>query len=166
MAIGAFKDVLSVWTRENNPEGWAAVRMKLGAAYLERPTGNRAENLEGARSAFEDALSVWTREANPEEWAATHMKLGIAYRERLAGNRSENRERAIACFANALSAWTRERNPEELAAARAHLETAGRERFGEWLANRAASGSPEAQRQPTGSLLGWVRRSAPVGRWR
>ena len=128
---------------------WAAVRMKLGAAYLEHPTGDGAENQERAIGAFEDALSVWTCEANPEEWAATHMKFGMAYRERLTGSRSENRERAIACFENALSVWTRKHNPKEIAAARAHLETACRERFGEWLENRVASGDPVAQRQPT-----------------
>ena len=44
--------------------------MKLGAAYLERPTGDRAENLERAICAFEDALSVWTRKRHPKELAA------------------------------------------------------------------------------------------------
>ncbi len=36
LAIAAFEDALSAWTRERNPEQWATARMNLGVAYRER----------------------------------------------------------------------------------------------------------------------------------
>jgi MFS family permease/tetratricopeptide (TPR) repeat protein len=128
LAIAAFEDTLSVWTRERNPEQWATARMNLGVAYRERLTGDRSENQERAIGAFEDSLAVWTPEHKPEEWATAHLHLGIAYWERLVGARSENRERAIAAFEDSLSVWTRDGNPDDWATARMNLGLAYRER--------------------------------------
>jgi len=69
-AIEAFEDVLSVWTREADPEEWAATHMKFGMAYRERLAGHRSENRQRAIACFENALSVWTRKRHPKEIAA------------------------------------------------------------------------------------------------
>jgi MFS transporter, FSR family, fosmidomycin resistance protein len=130
LAIAAFEDALSVWTRERNPEEWAVACTNLGVAYRERLLGDRLDNQERAVRAFEDGLSVWTRERHPGEWAAARMNLGIAYWERLAGDRSENRERAIGAFGDCLSVWTRDSNPEDWATAHMNLGYAYWERCG------------------------------------
>jgi MFS transporter, FSR family, fosmidomycin resistance protein len=128
-AIAAFKDALTVWTRERNPQQWAAGCVNLGVAYRDRLAGEHEENQEQAISALTDALSVWTRERHPAEWAGASLNLGIAYWERLAGERAENSERAIAAFEDALSVWTRDENPEDWATARLNLGIAYRERL-------------------------------------
>jgi hypothetical protein len=57
-AIAAFKDALTVWTRERNPQQWAAACFNLGVAYRDRLADEREENQEQAISALTDALSV------------------------------------------------------------------------------------------------------------
>jgi len=157
LAIAAFEDALSVWTRECNSEQWATARMNLGVAYRERLAGNRSDNQERAISAFEDSLSVWTRERNPGEWAAARMNLGIAYWERLAGDRSENREQAISAFENSLSVWTADGNPDDWATAQMNLGFAYRERLGE---DRSES-QERAICAFENSLLVWTRERNP-----
>jgi len=136
LAIAAFNDALSVWTREGNAEDWAAACANLGVACRERSTGDRSDNLERAVRAFEDSLLVWSRERYPGEWAAARMNLGITYWERLAGNRSENREHAIRAFEDSLAVWTRDGNPEDWATAQLNLGFAYWERDGD---DRAAN---------------------------
>jgi hypothetical protein len=89
-AIDAFEDALTVWTREANPEEWAATHMKSGIAYRERLAGHRSENRERAVACFENALSVWTRKRHPKEIAAARAHLETACRERF-GEWLENR---------------------------------------------------------------------------
>ena len=157
LAIAAFEDALSVWTRECNSEQWATARMNLGVAYRERLAGNRSDNQEQAIRAFEDCLSVWTRERNPAEWAAARMNLGIAYWERLAGDWSENREQAIGAFEDSLSVWTRDGNPDDWATAQMNLGFAYRERHGE----DRLENQERAIAAFENSLLVWAREHHP-----
>src|SRR5215831_66914 len=128
LAIAAFQDALSVWTRERNPQQWTAARVSLGVAFRERLAGEPSDNQERAIAAFEESLLVVTRERNPQQWAAARMNLGIAYWERLAGDRSQNREGAIRAFEDSLSVWTRDDNPEDWATAQLNLAFAYHER--------------------------------------
>jgi len=59
LAIAAFEDALSVWTREHNPVQWAAARMSLGVAFRERLAGERSDNQERAIAALEESLFWW-----------------------------------------------------------------------------------------------------------
>ena len=156
-ALAAFKDALTVWTRERNPQQWALARANLGVAYRERPAGNRSENQEQAICALRDALSVWTRDSNPEEWAGACLNLGIAYWERPTGERSENCEQAIAAFEDALSVWTPQSNPEDWATARLNLGIAYRER----VAGNRTENQQNAIAAFKDALSVWARESNP-----
>jgi len=57
-AIGAFKTILHVFTREAAPHDWAQVQNNLGIAYQKRLRGDRAANLERVIDAYEKALQV------------------------------------------------------------------------------------------------------------
>ncbi len=78
----------------------------LGNAYLNRITGERAENLEQAIAFFQQALCVYTFDAFPENWAGTQNNLGLAYGNRIIGERAENLEQAIAFYKQALRVYT------------------------------------------------------------
>src|SRR5438874_1489018 len=81
---------LQVRTPTAIPAAWATTLHNLGAAYVDWPGGERAENLELAIAAYRDALRVRTRRALPSAWAATMNNLGVAYTERVRGERAEN----------------------------------------------------------------------------
>ena len=68
------------------------------SAYVARPTGSRADNIEAAINRFEAALPAWTFERDPQNWATLRNNLGIAYWARIRGERADNQERAIAHF--------------------------------------------------------------------
>lgn len=112
-------------TREASVASWplaeprerlrAAVAFDLGSAYVGRPHGVRADNLEKAISHFDAALHVWTLDADPQEWARANNNAGIAMWARIRGTRADNRERAIAYFEDALKVMTREAAPQDWA---------------------------------------------------
>ncbi len=86
----------------------AELRFGIASAYINRPTGVRAENIEAAIAHFEAALPAWTFEQDPQNWATLQNNMGIAYWARIRGERADNQERAIAHFESALRVFTRE----------------------------------------------------------
>ncbi|WP_414553489.1 CHAT domain-containing protein, partial [Anabaena sp. CCY 0017] len=112
LAIAAYQQALSVYTRTAFPEKWAMTQNNLATAYLNRILGERAENLELAIAAYQQALSVYTRTAFPEKWAMTQNNLATAYLNRILGERAENLELAIAAYQQALSVYTRTAFPQ------------------------------------------------------
>lgn len=119
--IQCYLAALEVFTSQAFPAQWATVQNNLGVAYLERLTGERAENLEAAIHYFSSALEVRTRQAFPYDWAITQNNLGITYRERLRGERIENLETAIHYFSSALEVRTRQAFPEKYAETKSNL---------------------------------------------
>ncbi|HEU0060929.1 MAG TPA: CHAT domain-containing protein [Hyphomicrobiaceae bacterium] len=87
----------------------------VGSAYVMRPRGVRADNLESAISHLKAALGIRTREANAQDWARVHNSLGIAYWARIRGERADNQEEAIAHFEAALTVFTRDAEAREWA---------------------------------------------------
>lgn len=107
-AIGHFKVVLGIWTREADTQDWARAHNNLGIAYWGRIRGERADNQEEAIAHYEAALTVFTRDVDPREWAQLQNNLAIAYWNRIRGERGDNLEKAIGLFEAALTVFTRE----------------------------------------------------------
>jgi CHAT domain-containing protein/tetratricopeptide (TPR) repeat protein len=117
LAIDHYKQALTVYTRMEAPKDWAATQYSLGAAYVDRIRGERADNLKQAIAYFNQALTVYTSMSNPQEWAATQHMLGVAYYCRTDQRShylewSHNLEQAIAYFNHALTVYSYEAAPE------------------------------------------------------
>lgn len=97
---------------DDRAQAIAELRFGIATAYINRPTGIRADNIEKAIAHFEAAAPAWTFENDPQNWATLHNNMGIAYWGRIRGERIENQERAIAHFEAALRVFTRESAPE------------------------------------------------------
>jgi CHAT domain-containing protein/tetratricopeptide (TPR) repeat protein len=91
----------------------AELQFGTASAYINRPTGVRADNIETAITLFEAALPAWTFERDPQNWATLQNNVGIAYWARIRGERADNQDRAIAHFESALRVFTRESAPEQ-----------------------------------------------------
>ncbi|MGH7999935.1 MAG: CHAT domain-containing protein, partial [Brasilonema sp.] len=106
-----------VYTQQAFPQDWAMTQNALGIAYVDRITGEKAENIELAIAAYSAALSVYTQQAFPQDWAATQSNLGAAYVYRIRGEKAENIELAIIAYSAALSVRTQQAFPQN------HAET-------------------------------------------
>ncbi|NEO88890.1 MAG: tetratricopeptide repeat protein [Moorea sp. SIO3G5] len=115
IAIAGYETMLTVISRESNPETWAAIQNNLGISYSDRINGDKADNVEKAIEAYQLALSVYTKSDFPEDWASTHYNLGIAYSDRINGDKADNIEKAIEAYQLALSVYTKSDFPEDWA---------------------------------------------------
>lgn len=93
-AIEAFNVALSVVDSDTEPIKWAWTVGNIGAAYLNRIEGERADNIERSIYLQEQALPILMSE-NRQESIILLMNLGTVYMHRLYGKRSENIEAAI-----------------------------------------------------------------------
>lgn len=91
------------------------------SAYLQRPTGDRAENVEEALAGYRAALPLVTSD---EERADVLMHAGLAYAERVYGDRARNLEESITCLRGALDALSASSPPELWAVVRTNLANA------------------------------------------
>jgi hypothetical protein len=90
-AVAAFRQALTIRTRDHLPQDWARTQNNLGAVLAS--LGERQGGADGARrlaeavQAYRQALTVRTREALPQQWARTQHNLGNALQIqiRLAG---------------------------------------------------------------------------------
>lgn len=78
-------------------------------AYLNRASGNRANNLESAIADYDATLEIYSMEATPTDWAITQLDRAHAYRNRIRGNRSDNLKIANAGHAVARKILSRHR---------------------------------------------------------
>jgi hypothetical protein len=85
-----------VYTFSNEVSPWRFYRTRRSKLIREFRRGNRADNIERARTYYERALEVLDQDKNRLVWAGVQAGLAIAYRERIEGNRSENLESALA----------------------------------------------------------------------
>ncbi|MEU3619776.1 CHAT domain-containing protein [Streptomyces sp. NPDC006872] len=112
-AISALETALEAYTREDDPLKWGTIKNHLGAAYGQRLSGDRAENLERAVRHCTD--SIGTRPVGSLDWALFTGQLGQLYRDRRFGDPRENHDRAVAAFEQALTVFDREDHPYEWA---------------------------------------------------
>ena len=83
-AVEAYRQALTVYTRDDLPQDWAWTQNNLGVALwglgvrLGGPEGLR--RLSEAVAAYRQALTVYTRDDLPQLWARTQHNLGQALR--------------------------------------------------------------------------------------
>lgn len=116
-AVANFRKLLEVWTREHEPQEWAAAQAALGEALL-RLAEREADiaRLEDAVDAFRAALTVHTRIRVPQDWASLQHNTGVALwrlGEYTAG--TERLEEAAGAFRAALEERSRDQFPKEWA---------------------------------------------------
>jgi CHAT domain-containing protein/tetratricopeptide (TPR) repeat protein len=136
----------------------AELRFGIASAYINRPAGVRAENIEAAIAHFEAALPAWTFEHDPQNWATLQNNMGIAYWARIRGERADNQERAIAHFESALRVFTRESAPELWARLQNNLAVVHQSR----IRGAAADNLEAAITHTEAALAVFTREAAPV----
>ena len=112
-SVDAYDKVLTVWTRDRMPYGWARVQDHLSFVLrrLGDSPGGQA-SLESAVAACRAALQVMTHERQPLHWARAQNCLGSALRalgER--ETRTEDLDEAVTAYRLALQQRTRDKVP-------------------------------------------------------
>jgi tetratricopeptide (TPR) repeat protein len=125
-AMAAYREVLTVLTRDRAPLDWAKVQNDLSDVLRllgERETGTT--RLEEAVAACHGALTGISREHLPLHWAKAQNNLGNALRA--LGERESNTSRldqAVAAYRDALKEMTRQRVPIDWAMTQNNLGSA------------------------------------------
>jgi tetratricopeptide (TPR) repeat protein len=123
-AVFAFRQALTVITRERVPLDWAMTQNNLGTALA--VLGERGDDaaLNAAVTAYREALTVLTRERVPLDWAMTQNNLGTALA--VLGERGDDAalREAVTAYREALEVRTRERVPLQWAMTQANLANA------------------------------------------
>ena len=118
-AVAAYRDALTVYTKEQLPQQWAMTQNNLGnvLGHQGTRTGGEAGTrlLAEAVQAYRDALTVRTKEQLPQQWAGTQNNLGIVLcnQDMRTGGEAgmELIRQAITAFELALEVRTREALP-------------------------------------------------------
>ncbi|MEM8801813.1 MAG: helix-turn-helix domain-containing protein [Pseudomonadota bacterium] len=122
-AVTAYRDALTVTTRDEHPENWSMGLNNLATALADQ--GFRVPGEDGTRllaeavTACHDALTVRTRVDHPVEWAMTQNNLGTALANQ--GTRAVGEDgirllaEAVTAYSNALTVRTRDDHPMEWA---------------------------------------------------
>ncbi|NEQ34777.1 MAG: tetratricopeptide repeat protein [Okeania sp. SIO3I5] len=129
IAIAGYEAMETIFTRESDPENWAAIQNNLGLAYRNRICDDKADNLEKAIAAYNLALEVYTQKDFPINCATTQHNLGNVYLNRISGDKAENIEKAIATYNLALEVYTKKDFPIECAMVQNNLGIAYSDRI-------------------------------------
>ncbi len=118
-AVTAYRDALTVRTRDADPLNWAMTMQNLATALADQgtrtPGAAGADLLAQAVTAYRDALTVRTRDAHPLDWARTMQNLAIALRAK--GTRTPGAAgadllaRAVTTYRDALTVTIRNAHP-------------------------------------------------------
>ena len=169
-AVEAYRQALTVYTRDDLPQPWATTQNNLGIALW--ALGERLGGPEGLRrlseavEAYRQALTVHTRDDLPQDWAMTQNNLGIALwalGERLGGPEGLRRlNEAVEAYRQALTVRTRDDLPQDWARTQNNLGTALRA-LGERLGGSGGSAAAErgGRGLPPGPHRPHPRRPAP-----
>lgn len=116
LAMDAFEEALTHWTRDLSLDHWAKAQMNLANsthALAQRDRGN--DRIGRAIEAYEAALSVRSPDEDPQAWAITQMNLATALRT-LADRRDEEALSAsLRAIEAALTVRTQDANPPQWA---------------------------------------------------
>jgi len=128
-AVEAYRQALTVYTREALSQQWALTQNNLGAVLTSE--GERVAGAEGvglltqAVEAYHQALTVRTRKQFPQDWATTQNNLGAVLRrqgERVAGAEGVGLlTQAVEAYRQALIVRTREHFPQDWATTQSNL---------------------------------------------
>ena len=131
-AVEAYRQALTVRTRDDLPQDWAMTQNNLGLALTD--LGERLGGPEGLRrlseavEAYRQALTVCTRDDLPQDWARTQNNLGNALAdlgERLGGPEGLRRlSEAVEAYRQALTVRKRDDLPQDWAMTQNNLGNA------------------------------------------
>ena len=131
-AVAAYRDALTVRSRDSHPFEWAVVMNNLAIALQNQ--GTRTGGVEGTKilaesvAAYRDALKVHSCNEYPVEWAKAQNNLATALRSQ--GSRTDGAEgmqllvEAVEAYHEALSVRTQEDRPVEWAMTKNNLAIA------------------------------------------
>ena len=124
-AVEAYRQALTVFTRDDLPQDWATTQDNLG--NMLQALGERQGGAEGSRrlaeavDAYRQALTIRTRDDLPQQCAMTQNNLGQACARgagRAAGGSGEEARRlaeAVEAYRQALTVFTRDYLPQDWA---------------------------------------------------
>ncbi len=134
-AVTAYRTALTIWTKEQLPQQWAASQNNLGNILQQQGTRTSGEAGTGllaeAVEAYRDALTVRTKELLPQDWAMTQNNLGNVLREQ--GTRASGEAgtgllaEAVEAYRNALTVYTKDQLPQQWAMTQNNLGNVLRE---------------------------------------
>jgi tetratricopeptide (TPR) repeat protein len=78
IAVQSLREVLKIWTRDANPEGWQSAQLNLANALQYLPSKHIEENLTEAVKLYEEILEVRKRSENPIGYARLLSNQGNA----------------------------------------------------------------------------------------
>lgn len=78
IAVQSLREVLKIWTRDANPEGWQSAQLNLANALQYLPSKHIEENLTEAVKLYEEILEVRKRSQNPIGYARLLSNQGNA----------------------------------------------------------------------------------------
>ena len=130
-AVQAYRDVLTIYTKEQLPQQWAMAQNNLGNVLGNQ--GVRMGGVAGTRllaeavTAYRAALTVRTKEQLPQDWAATQNNLGNVLGDQGIRTGGETGTRllaeAVQAHRAALTVYTKDQLPQQWAATQNNLGT-------------------------------------------
>ena len=122
-SVAAYRDALTVYTKEQLPQDWAMTQNSLGLVL--RDQGMRTDGEAGTRllaeavQAYRAALTVYFKEQLSQQWATTKNNLGLVLRDQ--GTRTDGEvgtrllAEAVQAYRDALTVRTKEQLPQQWA---------------------------------------------------
>lgn len=102
LAISSFNTFLKLCPDRDYPKEWMAhAHGSLGSLLLQRPSGDPAQNIDGAISHLQQALDLSCSGADDSTCIDALYWLGVAYTRRRSGVAGDNRNMAISHFMRA-----------------------------------------------------------------
>jgi tetratricopeptide (TPR) repeat protein len=131
-AVAAFREALTVYTKQALPQHWAMTQNNLGAALMDQASRTQGEAssalLALAVSAFRDSLTVYTKQALPQDWAMTQNNLGVALWNQASRTQVEAGTAllalAVSAYREALTIYTKQALPQHWAMTQNNLGVA------------------------------------------
>jgi tetratricopeptide (TPR) repeat protein len=128
-SVAAYRDALTVYTKEQFPQDWAMTQNNLGNVLGNQGTRTGGEAgtrlLAEAVQAYRDALTVYTKEQFPQDWAMTQNNLGnvLGNQGTRTGGEAGTRllAEAVQAYRDALTVRTKEQLPQQWATTQNNL---------------------------------------------
>ena len=128
-SVAAYRDALTVYTKEQLPQDWAMTQNNLGNVLGNQGTRTSGEAgtrlLAKAVQAYRDALTVRTKEQLPQDWATTQNNLGNVLGNQGTRTSGEAGTRllakAVQAYRDALTVYTKDQLPQDWATTQNNL---------------------------------------------
>lgn len=117
-AIQCYERASIYYTRETNPQRWAAIQRRLGLCWLRRGDGEVRRNLEISERHFQWALEIYGEDEHSADYSHLQNDLGNVYLLRASiTDRAKNLVRAKGYFAKSINSRSKDTVPTNWARA-------------------------------------------------